>query len=168
MLSVTTGFDLFERGAEFGFHFIEQNGAEGIAEERIGKVADVAPDPIVTVVAFGDETMNVGIPFEVPVQGMKNHNKTEDKVHMRATVKLFVLQGVCALAFGGARSSYEEPGDRVQGRNGFLSCSVGRMAVFGRSGAFLTGADREKREFPGVDGAFDGAEASGGYPILLP
>ena len=81
MLPVTTGFDLFERGAEFGFHFIEQNGAEGVAEEGIGKVADVAPDPIVTVAAFGDETMNVGIPFEVSAKSMKNHNKTGDKVH---------------------------------------------------------------------------------------
>ena len=44
-------------------------------------MADVAPDPIVTVAAFGDETMDVGIPFEVSAKGMKNHNKTGDKVH---------------------------------------------------------------------------------------
>src|SRR5699024_1881803 len=75
---------------------------------------------------------------------------------------------VCASASGGRRSSYEEPGDRVQGKNGFLSCSVGRMDVFGRSGAFPTGADRAKREYPGVDAAFDREAACGGYSIFLP
>ena len=56
----------------------------------------------------------------------------------------------------------------MQGKNGFLSCSIGRMAVFGRSGAFPTGADCAKRESPGVDAALDRAAAGGGYSIFLP
>ncbi len=44
-------------------------------------MADVAPEAVVAVAAFGNEAMDVGIPFQIPAKGMENHSKTESEVH---------------------------------------------------------------------------------------
>jgi len=80
MVAVTAGFYLLERGTDFCFHFIKQRGAESIAQEGVAKVIDAAPETVVTVTAFRNETMNMGIPFQGPAKGMKNHNKTGSEV----------------------------------------------------------------------------------------
>lgn len=60
---VAAGFDFFKGGANPGFHFIEQGGTEGVTEECIVKVIDVAPKPIITVSPFRNEAVDVRIPF---------------------------------------------------------------------------------------------------------
>ncbi len=49
---VTECFHLFERVADFGFHFIQKAGTESIAGEGVVKVADITPETVVAVAAF--------------------------------------------------------------------------------------------------------------------
>ena len=60
---VTAGLFLFERRADFGFHFIEQGSAERIAEVGIVEVAGIAPESIIAVTALGNQTMYVRVPL---------------------------------------------------------------------------------------------------------
>ena len=41
---------------------------------------DVAPNFMVAVPTFGDEAMDMGIPFEIPAEGVENHDKAWCKV----------------------------------------------------------------------------------------
>lgn len=68
-------------GVDSGFHFIKQGGAEGIAEKGIVEMVDIVPEVVVAVATFGNEAMDVGIPFQIPAKGMENHNKTGSEVH---------------------------------------------------------------------------------------
>ena len=70
VLLVAAGFHLFKGGTGSGFHFIEQGGAEGIAEKSIVEMADIAPEAVVTVATFGNEAMDVWIPFQIPAKCM--------------------------------------------------------------------------------------------------
>lgn len=81
VIPVTAGLDLFERGADLGFHIIEQSGAERVTQESVIKMIDIAPEAIITVATFRDETMDVRIPFEIPAEGMEDHDKTGSKIH---------------------------------------------------------------------------------------
>lgn len=81
MFPVTEGFHLFERGADAGFHLIEECGAESIPEESKVEVTDIAPEAVIRTAAFGNEAVDVRIPFEVSAEGMEDHDKTGSKVH---------------------------------------------------------------------------------------
>lgn len=63
MLLVTAGLDFFKGRSDHGFHFVKQGSAEGIAQEGIVEVVDVPPETIVTVSAFRNKTVDMGIPF---------------------------------------------------------------------------------------------------------
>lgn len=63
VLPITEGLDLFKGGAESGFHFVKEGGAEGIAQEGIVKVSDVAPETVIAVPAFRNKAVDMGIPF---------------------------------------------------------------------------------------------------------
>ena len=43
-------------------------------------MCDMAPKPIIAVAAFGNQTVNVRIPFEIPAKSMKNHDKAGSEV----------------------------------------------------------------------------------------
>ena len=60
---VTAGFHFFKGWTNFRFHFVKQSGTEGIAKEHIVKMTDVSPETIIAVAAFGNETVDVRIPF---------------------------------------------------------------------------------------------------------
>lgn len=81
MFPVTTGFNLFERSADSGFHFIQKGGTERITEEGIVKVIGIAPKSAITIATFRNETVDMGIPFQIPAKGVKNHNETGCEVH---------------------------------------------------------------------------------------
>lgn len=49
---VTKGFYFFKRWSDLFFHFAQQGSAEGIAEEGVVEMVDIAPESIVTVTAF--------------------------------------------------------------------------------------------------------------------
>lgn len=63
VLPVATGFNLFERRTNTGFHVVQQSGTESITEEGIVKMRDVAPETVITVTTFGNETVDVRVPF---------------------------------------------------------------------------------------------------------
>ena len=81
VLCVTARFHFFERWTDLVFQFIKESGPESVTEIIVIKVLYMAPEAVITVAAFGKDTVDVGIPFEVSAKGMKNHNKTGDKVH---------------------------------------------------------------------------------------
>lgn len=60
---VATGFNLFERRTNTGFHVVQQSGTESITEEGIVKMRDVAPETVITVTTFGNEAVDVRVPF---------------------------------------------------------------------------------------------------------
>ena len=41
---------------------------------------NMPPLPQIAVTTFGNEAVNVRIPFEIPAKGMKNHDESRDKV----------------------------------------------------------------------------------------
>ena len=63
MLSVTGSFDLFERWPDSGFHFIKQGSTESITQISVIKVFDISPETIITVPAFREEAVDMGIPL---------------------------------------------------------------------------------------------------------
>ena len=60
---VTAGFYFFEGRSNSGFQLIKQGSAKGIAKESIVKIIDLAPETVIAVAAFGNETVNVRIPL---------------------------------------------------------------------------------------------------------
>ena len=76
VVPVAGSFYLFKRGAEPAFHFIKESGTEGIPEVIIIEVPYSAPVTIIAVAAFGDQTMDVWIPFEVPAKSVEDHDVT--------------------------------------------------------------------------------------------
>ncbi len=60
---VTAGFHLFEGRAEFFPHFIQQGGAESIAEVGIVEVIDLAPETVIAIAAFRNQAVDVGVPL---------------------------------------------------------------------------------------------------------
>lgn len=80
MLGVTFRFHFFERRTNPVFQFIEKSSTERVTEIVVVKVFYMTPESIITVVAFGKKTVNVGIPFESTDKSMKDHNIAGSKV----------------------------------------------------------------------------------------
>jgi len=43
-------------------------------------VSDITPKAIIAVAALGDQTVDVGIPFEIPAKSMENHDTAGSEV----------------------------------------------------------------------------------------
>ncbi len=41
----------------------------------------VAPEAVVTVAAFGNQTVDVWIPFQIPAEGVENHEESRSEIH---------------------------------------------------------------------------------------
>lgn len=78
---VAAGLNLFKGWSDPGFHFVKEGGAESITKVCIVKMADIPPESVVTVAAFGNEAVDVGIPFQVPAKGVEDHDKTGSEIH---------------------------------------------------------------------------------------
>ena len=63
VLFVTARFLLFKGRSDFGFQFIEQSGTEGITEEGVVKMMDIAPETVIAVSALRNKAMDVRVPF---------------------------------------------------------------------------------------------------------
>ena len=72
---------IFKRVSDPGFHYIEKCGAERITEESIVKVIDITPETVITVAALRDQAEDVWVPFQIPAEGMENHDKTGSEIH---------------------------------------------------------------------------------------
>lgn len=62
---VNRGFDFFERATNPGMQFIEKSSLKGVPQKFIVEVLKRAPPSGITNAAFGNETVDVRIPFEV-------------------------------------------------------------------------------------------------------
>ena len=80
MFAVTFGFDFFKRRADPDFQFIEESGAESTAEIVIVKVPDMTPGAVITETAFGEEAVDMGIPFEVPAKSVEDHDISRGEI----------------------------------------------------------------------------------------
>ena len=43
-------------------------------------MSDITPKAIIAVAALGDQTVDVGIPFEIPAKSMENHDTAGSEV----------------------------------------------------------------------------------------
>ena len=48
--------------------------------ESIIKMGSIPPEIVITVAAFRDKAVDMGIPFQIPAKGVKNHNKSRSKI----------------------------------------------------------------------------------------
>ena len=80
VLCVTARFHFFERWTDLVFQFIKESGPESVTEIIVIKVLYMAPEAVITVAAFGKETVDVGIPFEIPAESMEDHDITRSIV----------------------------------------------------------------------------------------
>ena len=80
MLPVAEGLNLFKRGADLSFHFLEKGGTESVAEESIVEMFYMTPESVIAETAFGNETVDMGVPFQVPAEGMEDHDKAGDEI----------------------------------------------------------------------------------------
>ena len=71
MFAVTSCFYFFKRRPDPDFQFIEESGAESTAEIVIVKVPDMTPGAVIT---FGEEAVDMGIPFEIPAKSVEDHD----------------------------------------------------------------------------------------------
>lgn len=85
MFPVTACFHFFKGVPDPGFHFIQKRGTERITEESIVKVIHITPETVITITALRDQAVNVGVPFQIPAEGMENHDKTGSHTHSRQT-----------------------------------------------------------------------------------
>lgn len=70
VIIITFGLRFFKRRTDPGFQFIQKSSAESIAQKRIIKMFGMTPEAVVTKTAFRNETMNMGIPFEISAECM--------------------------------------------------------------------------------------------------
>lgn len=138
---VGLGFYLFKGGVDSGFHFIKQGGAEGIAEKSIVEMVDIAPEAVVAVATFGNEAMDVGIPFQIPAKGMENHNKTGSEVHGFVLLEKYArdntVYGIEETIKQGSVFQKEMPEVFINGKN---TVAVGNIDQFkGHRGGALHG-----------------------------
>jgi len=69
---VNVRLHLFERFSNAGFHTVKQSGTEGITQQSIVKMFDRTPNSEVAAAAFGNEDVNMRIPFEVSAESVEN------------------------------------------------------------------------------------------------
>lgn len=80
MFAVTSCFYFFKRRPDPDFQFIEESGAESTAEIVIVKVPDMTPGAVITETAFGEEAVDMGIPFEVPAKSVEDHDISRGEI----------------------------------------------------------------------------------------
>lgn len=69
---VTQGFGLFKGRADSLLHFIKKGGTEGVSEESVIKMAYIFPETGIAEPAFGNKTMDMGVPFQVPAKSVED------------------------------------------------------------------------------------------------
>ena len=80
VLVIASDFLLFERGTYNSLHFIKKGSAKSVTEESVIKMGNITPETVITVAAFRDKAVDMGIPFQIPAKGVKNHNKSRSKI----------------------------------------------------------------------------------------
>ena len=73
---IAGSFYLFKGRTEPALHFIKEGCAESIPEKSIVEVPYSTPVSVITVTPFGDQTMDVGVPLQVPSKSVEDHDIT--------------------------------------------------------------------------------------------
>lgn len=81
VLLVAAGFYFFKRGTDPVFQLVKQDSTEGVAEIGIVEMPDVAPETVVTVTTFGNEAVDMWVPFQVPAEGVENKDNAGCEIH---------------------------------------------------------------------------------------
>lgn len=63
VLAVNESLGLFERRANALFHFVEEGGLEGVAQESITEMFHIAPERVVGETALGNKAVDVWVPL---------------------------------------------------------------------------------------------------------
>ena len=87
VLAVAFRFYFFKGRSYFAFHFIEESCAESISQIVVVKVFYMAPEAVITVTAFGKETMDVRIPFEIPAKSTEDHDISRSEIFSMVQVE---------------------------------------------------------------------------------
>ena len=80
VILIAGSLHLFERGIQIQLHFIEQSGTKGIAKVGVIEMFYLAPMAIITETAFGDQTVDMRIPFQIPPKCVEDHDETGSEV----------------------------------------------------------------------------------------
>ena len=81
MFPVAASLHLFKRRADLSLQFIQESSTESVAQISIVEMMSLAPESIVAVTALRNKTMDMRVPFEVPAEGMEDHDETGSEVH---------------------------------------------------------------------------------------
>ncbi len=81
VVSVAKRLCFFEGWTDFSFHFIKECGAEGVAQEGVVKMFHIFPETAVVQPAFGQQTVDMRVPFQVPPKSMEDKDKPRRVVH---------------------------------------------------------------------------------------
>jgi len=73
-------FDFLKGRANKFRHAFKKDFAEGIAEECVIKMLNIAPRSKVAGTAFRNQGMNMGVPFEIAAEGMKDTDKAGGEI----------------------------------------------------------------------------------------
>lgn len=73
-------FGLFKRRTDMRFQFIQESGLESFPEISIVEIFHNPPEAVIRETAFSKKTVDIGIPFERPAEGMEDADKTGHKV----------------------------------------------------------------------------------------
>ena len=63
IVTIAQSLCFFEGWAEFTLHFIKESSTEGIAQESVVKIVHIFPETAVTQSAFGQQAVDMGVPF---------------------------------------------------------------------------------------------------------
>ena len=80
MVFITGSLYFLEGRTKMRFQFIQESGAESVPKIGIVEIFHIPPEAVITVPAFRDETVDMGIPFKVPAESMQDHDKTGSEV----------------------------------------------------------------------------------------
>ena len=72
MVGIDRSLKLFKGIADFGMQFVQKGGLKGVTQEFVVEVFFMTPAKRIPNPAFRSETMDMGMPFQVPAKGMKD------------------------------------------------------------------------------------------------
>ena len=80
IFAVNMGFGFLERWTDTFFHLIKKSGLKSLAEEPIMKMSDITPEAVIGETTFGDQTVDMWIPFQRAPEGMEDADEAGNKV----------------------------------------------------------------------------------------
>ncbi len=63
-----------------GFQFVEKGSTEGITQIIVIEVIYFAPETVITIAAFRDKTVYMGIPFKITSESVEDHDEAGSEV----------------------------------------------------------------------------------------